>query len=350
MTPETLTLGLFSRTLDNPYQRLLRSDFYARAHAHGFRLVDYNARNDPQQQLEQIRDSIRSAQRVRPVAVLVTPVDEGLLHDAAREAARLGVGWVCLNRSCHYVEELRREYPTLNFFCVDPDQRQIGRLQGQQFRILLPAGGDLLYIQGAAATSSARLRLAGAEAEVRSSPIRMDVVSGDWSADSGFQVTKAWLERAGRRNWSQCVIGAQNDTMAQGAYKALLEEATSQGRPELLAVRLTGCDGLPSHGEALVRDGLLAATVVMPSTTGTAVDTLAAALRGRPQRFDVSLPVLSFPDLDELARGVRRARARLDADRVDSIPPSSWRVTTAADASRRVPSIVPLPARSGRPK
>jgi hypothetical protein len=122
------------------------------------------------------------------------------------------------------------------------------------------------------------------------------------------------------------VIGAQNDTMAQGAYKALLEEATSQGRPELLGIRLTGCDGVADYGQALVRDGLLVATVVIPSTAGIAVDTLAAALHGRPQRFDVSLPVSSFPDLGELAARARRS--------VAPGPPRSSRPRVALPKSR----------------
>jgi ABC-type sugar transport system substrate-binding protein len=301
------TLALFLRVLDK-YQALQRVNFYARARLYGFSVTEYNARNDADTQLRQIQECVRSPEGVRPKALFIHPVNEASLQGIAREAARLGIGWVSLNRSCDYVTDLRREYGKVPLFCVDPDQRQAGRLQGQQFRILLPTGGDVLYIHGPLSTSSARLRMTGVDAEVAGSPVRLILQGGDWSVESGQQAVTNWLP-SNRRPWSECIIGAQNDSMALGAYNALLEEATEKKRPELLAIRITGCDGLPDYGQRFVVERLLAATVVIPATSGTAVDQVAAALdNGRPPASDVTLAVASFPELDELERNVRKDR------------------------------------------
>jgi ABC-type sugar transport system substrate-binding protein len=301
------TLALFLRALDK-YQALQRVNFYARARLYGFSVAEYNARNDADTQLGQIQECVRSPEGVRPKALFIHPVNEASLQGVAREAARLGIGWVSLNRSCDYVTDLRREYGKVPLFCVDPDQRQAGRLQGQHFRILLPMGGDVLYIHGPLSTSSARLRMTGVEAELAGSSVRLISQGGDWSVESGQQAVTNWLP-SNRRPWSECIIGAQNDSMALGAYKALLEEATEKKRPELLAIRITGCDGLPDYGQRFVVEGLLAATVVIPATSGTAVDQVAAALdNGRPPGSDVTLAVASFPELDELERNVRKNR------------------------------------------
>ncbi|MDP9002804.1 MAG: substrate-binding domain-containing protein [Myxococcota bacterium] len=297
----TRTLALFMRAIDNQYQSLQKATFYARAHLYGFSVVEYDAGNNAESQGQQIRECLKAPEKTRPKGLFVNPVHEVSLLPAAREAARLGIAWVTLNRSSDYVTDLRREYPRVPFFCVDPDQRQVGRIQGQQFRLLLPRGGDLFYIGGPASTSSARLRLAGVEIELAASSIRMVGGGGDWSVESGFQATKGWLQGNRRYNWAECIVGAQNDSMAMGAHNALLEEATERKRPELMAIRITGCDGLPGYGQRFVHEKVLTSTVVIPPTTGMAVDRIALALdSGQPPATDVSMDVRSFPALETL--------------------------------------------------
>lgn len=307
------TLALFLRAIDNQYQSLQKATFYARAYIYGFSVVEYDAGNQAELQKQQIRDCLGVSEKTRPKALFVNPVHESSLAPVAREAARLGVAWVTLNRSSDYITDLRREYPRVPFLCVDPDQRQVGRIQGQQFRLLLPRGGDLFYICGPAATSSARLRLAGLEIELAASSIRMVVGGGDWSVESGFEATKGWLQGNRRHNWAECVIGAQNDSMAMGVHKALLEEATERKRPDLMAVRITGCDGLPGYGQRFVIERVLASTVVIPATTGTAVDKVALALdSGQPPVTDVSLNVTSFPAIESLRISVLESVRPID--------------------------------------
>ena len=65
--------------------------------------------------------------------------------------------------------------------------------------------------------------------------------------------------------------------MALGARKAF-EEMGDQHRDRWLSLPFLGCDGMPATGQAWVRQGLLAATVVIPPNAGVAVEMLAKAL------------------------------------------------------------------------
>jgi ABC-type sugar transport system substrate-binding protein len=268
-------IGLFLRALDNEYQELQRADFHARAHLHTCSPAVFDAGNDALRQRRQIDDQLRGGDSF--AAFLVQPVQEAALESAATEAARRGIAWVTLNRFSEYVRALRIAHAKTPMFCVDPDQHQIGHIQGKQFLALLPDGGTLFYLSGPHTTSSARRRLSGAEIAMAGASIRMVGGSGDWTTESGFDSTRLWLRSDPPRDCQRLVVGAQNDAMALGAHRALREEAQARGRPEIAEVRITGCDGLPLGGQRWVAAGVLAATVVIPSTAGVAVDHLAAA-------------------------------------------------------------------------
>ncbi|MGD0673827.1 MAG: substrate-binding domain-containing protein [Polyangiaceae bacterium] len=288
-------LGLFLRSLDDAYQIAQRAECITQATVHGFSVREVDARNDSETQVRQIREAMALPDLVRPRAILVNPVREAALQMLARDAARLGVGWVSLNRTCDYVRDLRHAYPSLCFFCVDPDQREIGRMQGRQFRALLPRGGEVFYIQGPTSASSARLRLAGVQSELQDAPVELSIGNADWSAEGGKQAMREWLAKRVRRSQRRFLVGAQNDSMAVGARDALL--ATRQ-----VAAFVTGCDGLPTYGQRLVLEGQLTATVIVPSTTPRAVNEVIAVLSGgRPPSSDLMLNVESFPDLGTLS-------------------------------------------------
>jgi ABC-type sugar transport system substrate-binding protein len=296
-------LGLFLRALDTPYQELLRADCHEMARVHGFALREVNASNDVDTQRRQIEECLRDSPGSRPNVLLVNPVREAALQMLAWDAARLGVGWVSLNRTCDYVGDLRREHPSVPFFCVDVDQQQIGRIQGRQFRALLPQGGRVVYLHGPLSTSSARLRLAGVQAELSRTAIDLATARADWSVDGGARATRAWLARAGDRTHRPRVIGAQNDSMAVGARIALSEADVSVGVLDLANVYITGCDGLPAYGRRLVTSRRLAATIVVPPTGRVALEMVARAIDDphAAPTVDTLLDVRSFPDVDTLA-------------------------------------------------
>jgi ABC-type sugar transport system substrate-binding protein len=298
-------LALFLRAIDNEYQELQRSEFLLRTHLHGWAPSVLDAGNDPLRQRMQVEQALRGGESFG--ALLVQPVLESGLEPEAIEAARQGIGWVILNRSSDYVRALRLNHAKVPVFCVDPDQTQIGELQGRQILALLPNGGSALYISGPAATSSAQRRLAGTQIALAGAPVRMSTAEGDWTERSGKEATRHWLQGEPPGHFTQLVLVAQNDAMALGARSALLEEAKISGRAEVADVPIVGCDGLPKAGQRWVASGELSATVTVPPTAGVAVDRLATIWgTGNDPSSDIALAVVPFPDFDVLERSMRR--------------------------------------------
>jgi serine/threonine-protein kinase len=292
-------IGLFLRALDNDYQYLQRDDCLSAARRCGLSMHEVIGNNDAELQKRQIEDCLREPPAVRPSVFLVNPVDELALREVAFEAAKAGIGWVNLNRSVDYLDELRIEYSGLVFLCVSPEQRQVGRIHARLLRVFLPEGGHVLYIEGPSGTSTARQRRAGTEQELAGANIHLCVETEDWTVEGGARAARRWLERAESKPPWPWVVCAQNDSMAIGARSVLLEAA--ECRPDAARraadpspVVVIGCDGTPSYGQPLVADGLLNATVVVPPTAGRAVLEIAAH-RERPGASTASITVSVDP-------------------------------------------------------
>ena len=264
------------------------------------------AENNAIQQIQQLYRVIRK--EPRPHAILLESVAGEGLERVARTAAVAGIGWLLINRKVPYFDELRREYPKLPIGQMSTDQLEIGRIQGAQFRALLPKGGRLLYVQGPPDTSAAQQRLQGAQEALAGSPIELSVVEGQWTEASGATAVERWL----RLKREIDVIGCQNDIMAVGAGHAL---ASVGSAVDARWVPRTGVDGLPEGGQRLVRSGQLAATVVVPSNTGPGLQVLARYYRtGASFPAETLLRPSSFPELHALSSleegGPARAAAR----------------------------------------
>jgi ABC-type sugar transport system substrate-binding protein len=299
------SIALFLINQSNDYQDLQRSDCLAAARRHALLVDVHSADNDSEKQVRQIREVVNRARAERPVAILVAPVRESVLLGVAQDAVRQGISWVALNRSSDYLQELRRDASAPPSFCVTPDQRQIGRIQGRQFRILLPEGGELLYVCGPLGTYSTQRRMEGAQKELDGTKINMVAFNSDWSTQGGADVARSWINIFRNRTLPATVIGAQNDEMAMGARTALLEEASLQRWPELRRVRVTGCDGSLAQGQRAVTDGHLAATVIVPPTAGRAIEELGAFLAGGALPLvEVVLPVTPYPELGALTKSM----------------------------------------------
>jgi ABC-type sugar transport system substrate-binding protein len=300
-------IGLFLRALDNEYQHLQREECLRIAARCGFTVRELVAHDDAEAQRRQIEECLKEPHPLRLTVLLVNPVDEVSLNVAARLAAQAGIGWVSLNRDFECLEELRMDFPELLFFSVSPDQRHIGRIQGRHLRIMLPGGGRVLYVQGPATTSSARLRLQGTQDVLAATDIQLCVESSDWTVEGGAQAARRWLARGGEVSGAPLVVCAQNDGLAIGARTALLDATrpTRRGRPP--AVAAIGCDGTPSYGRRLVEEQSLTATVVIPPTTGRAVEEVAAAREGRSAALTgITVSVTSLPQVSALERQIRQ--------------------------------------------
>jgi ribose transport system substrate-binding protein len=295
------------RAVGNEYQELVREDCRTAAIRHGLVVREINAQNEAQRQIQQIQDCLGEPAALRPRAILVSPVEESGLRGLARDAARMGIGWVSLNRACDYLADLRREFPTVPLFSVHPDQDQVGRIQAHQLRVLLPTGGEVAYIQGPLTTTSAKQRAASLRSGLAGTDIQLTSFAGDWSVESGRLAAKSWLDLAGRTKAEGCVVAAQNDSMAYGARLALVEGAARASGFGLGKIPILGCDGAPAYGHRLVVERTLAATVIIPSPASRAVDELVAVLAGwRPPASDICLSVSPFPELAVLASSMRK--------------------------------------------
>ncbi|MDP9149016.1 MAG: substrate-binding domain-containing protein [Myxococcota bacterium] len=281
------------------YQLELRDEFLATTREYGFSARVFSADNDPQRQVKQIDGCLAEPKELRPTVVLVSPVREGALMSTAHAAVRSGVGWVTLNRSSDQLAELRRDFHNLPVFCVTADQYEVGRIQGRQFKTLLPYGGELVYIRGPIGTSSVVRRFAGVQEILANTSIQIFALSSDWTAAGGERTLQDWLRIFRGRELPAAVVGAQNDSMGMGAQNALVAPLRS-GR-----VLFTGCDGAPNHGQRWATEGRLAATVIIPPVSGRAVHAIASMLSGGPRpAAETLLSPSSFPPLSILASRV----------------------------------------------
>ncbi|HEX3776426.1 MAG TPA: substrate-binding domain-containing protein, partial [Polyangiaceae bacterium] len=183
-------LALFLLSGTNDYQRLLEEDCLASARRRNLPVQVFAASVSHETQEKQIRAALALPRAQRPTVFLVCPVREAALRIVAREAAAQGVGWVLLNRWSDYIHALRAEFPRVPLFSVSPNQREIGQIQAQQFKILFPQGGELVYIRGPLGTSSAQRRFTAMQDQLGSSPFKITAINSDWTTEGGHQAMR----------------------------------------------------------------------------------------------------------------------------------------------------------------
>jgi ribose transport system substrate-binding protein len=220
-------------------------------------------------QIQQLFKHIHAPEAERPVAIVVEAATGEGLERVARNAVAAGIGWILVNARVAYVDQLRREHPGLPIALLGTDQREVGGIQGRQCRALLPAGGNVLCVQGPADSTATVDRFEGLKAALGAG-FDVRALNGEWTEASGEKAVVAWLRLKTAEAFRPDLVACQNDSMAAGARKALLEH-----RREWAAVPFLGCDGLPEGGQRLVAQGILAATVVTPSNTGPALEIVA---------------------------------------------------------------------------
>lgn len=291
-----MKIGLFLINSKSLFQGQQKVTGLATAKATGATLDVFFAEGESRAQRDQMFAYLRQGET--PTAVIVEPVEDTGLRFVAQEALRKNSAWVMLNRTPSWVADVGQEMKGLAF-CVTADQRGIGRVQGDQYRALLPNGGTVLYVTGPSLADSAQQRLAGME-EAKGPMISTIKIVGSWTEKSGYDTVRSWLETT--RGFVEFhLLGCQNDDMALGAKKAAAEMAGVLGKDAWRDVPATGVDGMTEFGVRLVEERTLAATVVMPPTAGKAIELLAAAQRGGAQPSPITtIPVLSHPHISLL--------------------------------------------------
>jgi ribose transport system substrate-binding protein len=288
-------------TKDNDFQVQQAASAETSARELGVDLDIVYADGDTITQSTQILKTIQAHPTLRPDGIIVEPAGGTGLPQVAKAALDAGIAWGLLNREADYVAELRRG-SKIPIFVVTSDHTEIGRIQARQLGALLPEGGAVLYILGPTESATVKDRKAGFEA-VCPRNVRVTLLRGKWTEESGHRSMATWLKLGGSSKVSIVAIAAQNDAMAMGARKALEEIDNPQEKQKWLSLPFTGADGLPKTGQAWVRSGLLAATVVAPPMAGQAVQLMAGALRSGatvPERTVTFLE--SFPSIEKLSK------------------------------------------------
>lgn len=281
----------------NPYQELLAAEARARAPRRSLRLVSGTyANGSAVAQMEQLMACARGSQAVE--GVILVPAGGESQMPACRHLVKAGVSVVFLNRVPEYLGELRAANPDVLVAAVTPDQQEIGRIQAEQLARLGPGDRLVLLVTGAATSESATRRRRGF---LDALPPGADphVLEADWSEESGARALTDFFRLGAHRGRPLAAVVCQNDPMAVGVRRVLEERARETGEAELSRVPVLGCDGLPDEGQRLVASGALAGTVVMPPTSGRAVDLLAAFWESGSRADVIRLAPDSFPPLSE---------------------------------------------------
>lgn len=294
-----LSLLVALTTDDNDYQIEQAAAAEDAARRNGAELKIVYADNDAIRQSQQLLQVIQSASSPKPDAIVFEPAGSTSLPQVARAAAAAGIGWVILNREAEYIAELRRTFK-VPVFAITSDHQEIGRIQGRQIGALLPQGGSILYIQGPSGSDAAQQRTEGMQ-QAKPTNVQVRMLRAQWTEGSAHQAVSAWLRLSTSRELRVDAIVAQDDSMAIGARKAFQEILDPQQRERWLGAPFTGCDGLPKTGQAWVRNGQLAATVVIPPNTGLAIDMLVKAAQSGAMPLERTYTdARSFPSLNEL--------------------------------------------------
>ena len=291
-------------TRNNDYQLAQEVTAQETARRLGVDIEIIDANNDPIGQSQQLLQSIQSITG-RPDAIIVEPLGGTTLPVVARAAADAGIGWVVLNRDIDYATQIR-QIRNVPVFSITSNHEEIGRIQGRQFTALLPNGGSVLYIEGPSTNSGVPQRAAGMY-ETKAANIRVRVLRGDFTTESAQHAVQAWLRLSTSTQTQIDLIGSQNDAMALGVSKAFQELPKTEQTRRWLSLPYTGCDGLPRGGQKWVREGLLAATVVVPANTGLAVEMLVKTFQNNLQPPEQTLTTASsYPPIDLLAANAKK--------------------------------------------
>ena len=165
---------------------------------------------------------------------------------------------------------------------VGGDNFEVGQLQGQYLRMVLPEGGEVLELLGLIGSTPEELRHQGFEASIGEVRSRYQIYQcmGAWNRQQG----EAEAERMLREHPSINVILAQNDQMAIGASQAV-------ARLGIDHIHIMGVDGLtgPDNGIEAIIGGIIDVSATYDTGGDIIIQTAMKILRGEPFERDIDL-------------------------------------------------------------
>jgi ribose transport system substrate-binding protein len=292
------TVVLLLDDISNRYQQLLVRKAREQAEQLKIRLLDVQfAGGSGWSQLETINDHLRTTPPADAMLVLLA----GDQHTGGwlERAVGRNIAVVFLNRIPPWVGEVRSKFPRALIAGVAPAQLAVGQVQAAQAMRLVRPGAFTILITGAARTPAAIERQRGFLEAVKRQLV-VTQIDGQWSPQVAERALLEWLQIGAERGQTIDLVVCQNDAMVVGARRALAKHAKLLGRPELVNIPFIGCDGLEEEGQAMVRQGILTATVLLPVTTPKALDILQRYWNSHAQTATVLLGVESFPPLEKI--------------------------------------------------
>jgi len=278
------------------YQRAQAEDARAAGARTGLDLKIVYANLDPVVQIRTIAEAVSGPEGTRPAAVVVETTGSAGFERVARQAIEAKVGWVLVSDAPMFMDALRREYTDRLIASTCISNLEVGHLEARIMMALLGGAGRVLMVEGPSASGASLHRRRGADEALKGTGVTIyKTLTSDWSAAHAEKVAASWLKLMGKDAGKPDLIASLNDEMAVGALKAFRTH-----RPQWGEIPAIGCDGLPQGGQRLVKEKVLAATIVAPPTTGPGIEVVARFLRGDKVEPVTWVPVRSFPSVEDL--------------------------------------------------
>lgn len=237
---EGLRFVYVAKTLINEYWQDVAKGVELEGEARGIK-IDIQAARDESSMLEQL-NMAQTVLRSKPDAMLLSPQSDSNLSPVIKAAREANIPTVVLNDA--------RTSGAAAY--IGPDQVGIGAAAADWFAEVLPGGGKVAQIEGAAGSPNARKRIDGFTKELATLPNLELVASqpGNWDRMTALNATSNIL----RQNPDIVGIYANNDGMALGVYEAVANAGLAD------QVMVIGTDGIKEARNS-ISEGKMAATV-----------------------------------------------------------------------------------------
>ena len=132
--------------------------------------------------------------------------------------------------------------------------------------------------------------------ETKPGNIEVRRLSGQWTQESAYKAALSLMRLTTSQNTRIDAVCSQNDFMAIGIQKAFKDNGW-----QWMHVPFTGVDGLRQTGQKWVNEGMLAATIVLPTLADIAIRLVHDAIKesNRPPEITVTKPQ-SYPVLEKM--------------------------------------------------
>lgn len=245
---EQLTVGVSNLGLSFPFPASIGEGIAARAEELGVELVELDAQGDAEQQATTVQDLI--AQQVD--GVLLLPVDSGVAEGLVDDLVEAGIPVVAVASQVGDPDERELEdvYPGL-VALVTQAEVEAGEQAAQIALDVVPDGGQVAIVEGAAGFAEVRTRAVGFEEVLAGADAEYEIVArqpGDWTPEGAEAACQNMLAS----NPDIDLFYAQSDDMSVGCAQAI-EAAGSSA--QTIGI---GGSGL---GVQAIEDGSVAGTV-----------------------------------------------------------------------------------------